>query len=354
MTGGGGTGNCSDYGCGIVYELTRSGGQVAESVIYDFPGGEPYLSPLGNLVADTAGNLYGVAQGFGSEVFELSPTGSGGWTFSSIYMGAGPGLSIDKSGNIFGLIGGGIYGAMGELSPSGGGFNYTDLYNFCDPNNCFIGGGDPNPVTMDGKGNLYGTTFYSGDYNAGVAYQVSRGATAANGTGWAVRLMHTFGVGYTPDDGLRPHGGLTVDRFGNAYGTTSEGGGCGEQVGCGTVFELSPQAPGVWAETILYDFPALPYCSQGCSPGDNLVFDKAGNLYGGAGGGSNACAGTCGVIFRLSPQKNGSWKYTIVHAFSGPDGGSPNGLAMDENGDLFGVTEYGGTYNEGTVFEITP
>ncbi len=355
----GGTGMCSDYGCGMVYELSPSGeGQWTESAVHDFTNQGGYgTGPVGNLVADPEGDLYGTTVGFGAVIFRLQP-GSDGWSISSVYSDAfGPGLSIDKSGNIFGLIGGGIYGAMGELSPSGGGFNYTDLYNFCDPDNCFIGGGRPNPVTMDAEGNLYGTTYDAGVKNEGVAYQVSRGATAANGTGWAVRLMHTFGVSYTPNDGRNPNGGLTVDRFGNAFGTTPVGGAGCPFPGCGTVYELSPVASdaGVWQEKIIYDFPGDSSCAQGCAPAYNLVFDKAGNLYGINGGGLTCPQGApCGMIYRLTPQKDGSWKYSIVHKFNGTDGAYPIGLAMDENGNLFGATENGGTYNEGTVFEITP
>jgi uncharacterized repeat protein (TIGR03803 family) len=359
VTGGGGTGMCSDYGCGMVYEISPSrDGQWIESAVYDFTNQGGYgTGPVGNLVADPEGDLYGTTVGFGAVIFRLQP-GSDGWSISSIYDGGyAPGLTIDRSGNIFGLIGGGIYGAMGELSPFDGGFNYTDLYNFCDPNNCFIGGGHPNPVTMDAEGNLYGTTFDAGAYNAGVAYQLSRSAESAGGTQWTFHLMHTFGVSYTPGDGLRPNGGLTEDSSGNAYGTTSEGGGCGVSPGCGTVFELSPDSssPGGWRETILYDFPGDANCEQGCAPGYNLVFDKAGNLYGINGGGLTCPGGPpCGMIYRLTPTKSGPWTYSIVHKFNGADGEYPIGLAIDENGNLFGTTKNGGTYNLGTVFEITP
>jgi hypothetical protein len=342
---GGTSQNCEQYGCGTLYELTRSGGQVTESVLYDFDSSD--LRPNGNLVADAGGSLYGVVNGFGSEVFELSP-GSGGWSFSSIYEGAAPGLTIDGLGNIYGLIGGGLYGAMGELSPVDGGFNYTDLYNFCDPNNCFIGGGHPNPVTMDFKGNLYGTTYYAGADNDGVAYQLRRGSDGAGGAQWSLYLMHTFG--WTQEDGTHPYGGLTVDQLGNAYGTTAEGGGVKNG---GTVFELTPAlgSPGTWVEKQLYNFPNL---LLGGGPGGNLVFDQAGNLYGTAGGGDLSCPLTCGVVFRLSPQGDGNWNYTVVHKFTGADGYDPIGLAIDESGDLFGTTTGGGTYNGGVVFMITP
>jgi uncharacterized repeat protein (TIGR03803 family) len=82
--------------------------------------------------------------------------------------------------------------------------------------------------------------------------------------------------------------------------------------------------------------------------------DKAGNLYGAAGGGNQSCGGSCGLIFRLSPQRDGTWKYAVVHDFNGQDGNGPNGVTVGADGNLYGTTIAGGTYNRGVVFEITP
>jgi hypothetical protein len=62
----------------------------------------------------------------------------------------------------------------------------------------------------------------------------------------------------------------------------------------------------------------------------------------------------CGLVFKLTPQKNGAWKYSLVNRFRGPDGEYPNGLTMDGRGNLYGTTSLGDTYNYGVVFEITP
>jgi hypothetical protein len=102
---------------------------------------------------------------------------------------------------------------------------------------------------------------------------------------------------------------------------------------------------------VLYDFPN---CANGCAPGGTLVFDKAGNLYGAGGGGSVSCGYTCGVVFKLTPQAGGKWKYSVVHKFNGNDGAFPWGVIVDGKGNLFGATENGGTYNSGVAFEITP
>ncbi len=360
ITAVGGTSNQCEYGCGTAYHIRSVKGGFAYSVIYDFSYAFS-TNPDGDLVADTAGNLYGTALGFGSIVFELQ-TSMEGWSFSSIYDGgAEPGLTIDASGNIFGVIGGGVNngaGALGELSPLDGGWNYTTLYSFCSQPKCADGAPPYNPVSMDEAGNLYGTTYDAGFKNEGIAYQLNRGTDPATGaTTWTYYIMHSFGISELPDDGRNPNGGLTEDRSGNAFGTTPVGGqGC-PFPGCGTVFELSPNPyePGIWREKILYDFPGDTSCAQGCAPAYNLVFDKAGNLYGINGGGLTCPGGApCGMVYKLTPTESGPWIYTIVHEFNGDDGEYPIGLAIDGRGNLFGTTQRGGRYGSGVVFEITP
>lgn len=159
---------------------------------------------------------------------------------------------------------------------------------------------------------------------------------------WTYDVMHRFSY---RNDGANPYGSLTVDSAGNAYGTTTYAGPYGN----GNVFKLTPTKSGQWKLIVLYGFPDP---NNGTTPGNNLVFDKAGNLYGTAG--SPSCNGLCGVIFRLSPQKNGEWTYSVMHRFAGTDGDYPNGLTMDSQGNLFGTTQAGGKYGYGVVFEITP
>lgn len=152
-------------------------------------------------------------------------------------------------------------------------------------------------------------------------------------------------------DGAVPQGGLVMDSSGNLYGTTAAGGSLGNH---GTVFELSPPASpgGMWTEQILYSF-AGGVDGPGQMPASTLVFDGKGNLYGTAGGGGGG-----GVIFELSPpaSEGGTWTQQVIDNFSGSmDGVGPEGnLVFDKNGNLYGVTEDGGQYNSGSVFELTP
>jgi len=89
--------------------------------------------PWGDLIRDPKGNLYGTIVGSNSGVFELTPI-VGAWDFSFLYTnGAGPGLLMDGTGNLYGQIGPGqsdLYEAVGKLSPGSGGWTYTQLYSF--------------------------------------------------------------------------------------------------------------------------------------------------------------------------------------------------------------------------------
>src|SRR5580698_3879886 len=107
-------------------------------------------------------------------------------------------------------------------------------------------------------------------------------------------VLYAFGA--YPSDGITQVGGLLSDPAGNLYGVTSGGGQyCAGQGGCGTVYELSPSAGGVWTETILYDFCAAddpPACPDGDNPGAGLIRDLSGNLYGTTYGGGAHAYGT--------------------------------------------------------------
>ncbi len=158
-------------------------------------------------------------------------------------------------------------------------------------------------------------------------------------------------------DGAAPAASLVEDSAHNLYGTTTSGG----TSNLGTVFEISP--PGtVWTETVLYSFAGG---SDGANPYGNLIFDKAGNLYGttSAGGGNANCGGGCGTVFELSPPatQGGAWTETVLYSFAGQsDGANPYaGLIMDKSGNLYGTTQTGGGVSCGaatcgTIFELSP
>jgi len=141
---------------------------------------------------------------------------------------------------------------------------------------------------------------------------------------------------------------VTVDPKGNVYGTTLYGVSTS-----GTVYELSPQQDGSWKETILYSFPNPE--KNGGAPAGGVTFDNQGNLYGTASaGGDPSC--NCGVVFKMTPQANGKWSYTVLHRFHGTDGVGPGyNLVFDKDfKHLYGTTVEGGSGGYGVVYEITP
>jgi uncharacterized repeat protein (TIGR03803 family) len=254
---------------------------------------------------------------------------------------------LDQAGNLYGSIGPGKYGkgAATELSPGSDGWTGTYLYSFCPKFGCLDGDEPDSPLIWDASGNLYGTTIGGGKGQGGVAFELEH-----NSDGWKEHVLHNFPA--STGDGFPPSSGLTLDKAGNLYGTTLQGGNGG---GFGTVFKLSRGADGRWKETILYDFPTL---KDGAGPEGGLAIDQAGNLYGTSGGGIGPCGGGgCGVVFKMTPPKSGSgkWTYTVLHRFTGPDGALPvAGPTLDDKGNLYGTTSTGGAGGYGVVFEITP
>jgi uncharacterized repeat protein (TIGR03803 family) len=145
-------------------------------------------------------------------------------------------------------------------------------------------------------------------------------------------------------DGANPLSSLVMDSAGNLYGTAWLGGA----YGAGDVFELSPSTGGGWTESVLYSFTGG---ADGANPFTaDLIFDKAGNLYGTTTGGG---AQGLGVVFELTPTSAG-WTETVLHSFAGGiDGQNPYaGLVIDPFGSLYGTTYGGGAYGVGTVFQV--
>jgi uncharacterized repeat protein (TIGR03803 family) len=174
------------------------------------------------------------------------------------------------------------------------------------------------------------------------------------------KVLHTFNLTQTSKDGAWPYASLIFDAAGNLYGTTYYGGATNtcENSGCGTVFQLRPGTNGKWKEKVVHTFKYNR--KDGVYPQSSLVFDAAGNLYGTtyAGGSANSCQNLgCGIVFKLTPGAGGTWTETVLHNFSwnDEDGFNPMaGLIFDGAGNLYGTTSAGGSYGEGTVFELTP
>ena len=206
----------------------------------------------------------------------------------------------------------------------------------------------------DAAGNFYGTTADGGAHNFGTVYRLSPNSSG----GFTETILYSFKGGST--DGAGPHASLFRDSGGNLYGTTVTGGIVGSTcnegafaspVGCGIIFKLTPTTTGQWTETVLHRFSG----PDGGNSFTGLVRDAAGNFYGTTIAGGSA---GLGVVFKLSLTSTG-WKENVLHNFSGgADGSLPfiqcATLAMDASGNLYGSTYKGGAANAGTVFKLSP
>jgi uncharacterized repeat protein (TIGR03803 family) len=258
--------------CGVVFSVDPAGEQ---RVLHTFKGATlgDGANPEAGLFRDAAGDLYGTTSAGGvntclyvygcGTVFEVSRgTETVLYSFGATSTdGTDPeaGLIRDAAGNLYGTTekGGAGEGIVFKLSPSG---PETILQGF---------GNDSGPqapvsgLVEDSAGNLYGTTLGGGSHGGyGTVYKVDSSDHE--------QLLFSFNG---KSDGGFPSSTLIRDAQGNLYGTASGGGSTACFDGCGLVFKLDPQGN----ETVLYSFTGG---SDGASPYAGLVLDRAGNLYG--------------------------------------------------------------------------
>lgn len=389
----------------IVISAQPASGQT-ETVLYSFCSTGGWCAggggPATGVIADSAGNLYGVTYyggtGVGGIAFKVTAAGQESLLYNFTrepYNGWLPDgrLILDQQGNLYGttLEGGtnSIHfyrgdGTVFKLSPDG---TETALYNFGAYK---FDGAQPTGagLVMDASGNFYGTTFYGGINTYGTVFRLSpdgvetilhnfaydggdgfypeaslimdssgnlygttqSGGAYGAGTVFEVTAEGNYSILHNFDgatrDGVIPITSLTLDSHGNLYGVTYRGGAYDNNQDGGTVFKLSPGSNGSWQESILYNFGQETGSCQ--EPESNVLFDAKGNLYGTTtyGGPSGG-----GCAYELSP----AGKLTILHAFGEDgDGIGPSGNLVFFQGNLYGTTYGGGAYAAGTVFKITP
>lgn len=292
-------------------------------------------------------------------------------TFSDGKDGGGPwgGVTLDRAGNVYGTTpGGGAYefGTVFQLSPDkkNGTWTETVVYNFCSLTNCSDGAEPFATLIFDQAGNLYGSTTVGGAYGHGTIFQLA--PNKRNGS-WTETVLYSFCSITSCADGSLPVGPLIFNSHGNLYGMTSGGGGsqsCSD--GCGVVFKLTPQGDGSWTESVLHSFCSFKRCADGFEAQSGLTSDANGNLYGttGSGGKKFECnlPYGCGVVFKLAPNADGTWQEHVLHQFRGTDGEFPTAqVIFDSTGSLYSTTELGGHlkrgcygYGCGVVFKLTP
>ncbi len=311
-------------GDGTVFELAHASGALTALASFNGTNG---ASPHAGLIMDSNGNMYGTTDAGGASgdgtVFELAQ-GSGTITPLASFNGTNgqypqAGLIMDSSGNLYGttdLGGASGDGTVFELAQGSSAITTLASFNGAD-------GANPGGLVVDGNGNLYGTTYH--------------GDVSATNDGTVFEVTHGSGTITTLAPCLNPACMLILDSSGNLYGTTTVGG----DHAVGTVFEL---AHGSGTITTLASFNG----AEGANPYAGLVMDGNGNLYGTAYAGGASYDGT---VFELA---RGSGTITALASFNGTNGAKPGeGLILDSNGNLYGTTASGGAGNLGTVFELT-
>jgi uncharacterized repeat protein (TIGR03803 family) len=285
-------------GDGVVFQLTAPatpGGGRKLKVLHSFVGPTEGEYPWGTLVFDPAGNLYGPTlfggRFGGGTVFQLAAPATLGstWTLHVLhhFKGTNDGLDpvgaliIDKKGALYGTTYGGT--VFKEVPPTTGHTAWTlqVLHNF----NSVLGlsGG-----LLAGKnGVLYGATALGGSANEGTVFKLTPPARHG-GAPWTATRLYEFTGG---SDGEYPQNALVADKAGNLYGATESGG----TSGLGTVFKLTPTQHGAWTKTALHNFTGG---RDGAGPGAGLIFARQGALYGTtvAGGSSGN-----GIVFEVAP-----------------------------------------------------
>ena len=333
-----------------------------ESTIHTFSETTSFW-PQGSLYEDASGNLFGTTRGGGANgvgsIFEMTPGTNGTWTLTTLFS--------------FLAYGNGGWVPISDLIRDSSGAFYGTTYSGGDPI-CSCGvvyklippakqGGAWTEQALyaftgnsDGRLPVFATLTMT---STGVIYGVTqRGGTwdsgviyqltPAAGGTYTESVLYSFG---DLSDASTPNGPLTMDSTGALYGVTSLGGAFNS----GTVFKFVPPSNGqLGTETLLFSFKAST--KSGITPSGSLLWDSSGNLYGvtNSGGSGN----NDGVVYELTPAAKGSWTQTILYTFSKSSGANPVGglIWNPATGALFGTTSSlnGKTTGDGTVFQLAP
>jgi len=314
------------------------------TLLYTFTGGTDGRTPLGGVILDAAGNLYGTTSQGGNlacslgcgTVFKVDRAGNETVLYSFAGTGAGDGeypnaaLVRDAAGTLYGTtVGGGAsgYGTVFKLDTTG---KETVLHSFSGATG--DGASPYGGVVRDGQGNLYGTTEAGGTSNYGTVFKLDT-------TGKETVLYSFTGTG---GDGKSPFAGVVRDGQGNLYGTTQAGG----VLNYGTVFKLDTTGK----ETVLYSFAGTG--GDGAQPMSGLARDANGNLYGTTNSGGTGVEGGNGVVFKL--DNTGRERVLYHFPWTGAKGIHPHGVVRDTQGNLYGTTVFQGASGWGTVFKLAP
>jgi uncharacterized repeat protein (TIGR03803 family) len=310
------------FGDGTLFELKQGGGQIITLASFNSMNG----AYPGSIIDDTAGNLFGTTQaggasGFGT-VFELSQGSSAISTLGTFdgTVNASPnGVIEDSNGNLFGTTQAGDgNGTVFEVVHGSGAITTLSSFDYTN-------GSDPRgQLVDDGNGNLFGTTSHGGSAGDGTLFEIMNGRSAI-----------TAVVNFDGTNGAVPNG-LSKDSAGHIFGVA--GGGPG---GVGIVFQFQPSTGTISTVATFAGIGGIQRVNV-----SQLVIDGAGNLFGTTGEGN----GAEGVVFEVPC---GNTTASAIAMFSGTTGYNPRGgLIEGAGGNLFATAFMGGEFDDGTVFEV--
>jgi uncharacterized repeat protein (TIGR03803 family) len=234
----------------------------------------------------------------------------------------------------------GLCAATGNLAAQ---VTLTNLYSFIgNPITSGVGAIPVAGLVQGSDGNFYGTTEEGGAKNEGTVFRISPSGS--------LTTLWTFDLDLIPADGdfdgVLPQAGVVQGGDGNFYGTTYRGGTNGG-VGGGVVFQIS-MSGSLTTLTTLHTFNDPRYPNDGIEPEAGLVQGNDGYFYG-----TTTIGGTYngGSIYRVN--SNGS-SYGILYSFTNePAQAMPRaGLVQGSDGNFYGITTFGGTNGNGTIFEL--
>lgn len=256
-------------------------------------------------------------------------------------------LLRDAKGNLYGVAsqgGDNDLGVVFELVNKAGVYQYKRLYSFCAETNCADGSDPAAGVIRDVDGNLYGTTASGGAANSGVVYRLSRKGV--------FEVLYNACHKKNCKDGSAPVGltyvgaasGTPYDGISTLYGVNAAGG----VNNCGVIFRLDP-VRARWSWSALYAFCSPGGIASGHSPNGDILADSDGNVYGTTlfgGLGSNG-----GALFKIDASGTATGLYSFCSQTNCEDGRRPNGAPVKDAAGVFhGTTSGGGIVNQGVVF----
>jgi len=345
------------YPYGTAFKITPKNQFTSLHEFCSTSGCDDGIYPQSDITLDTKGNLYGTASMGGSHekgvVFKISPTGTltvlhsfcSNEVVSVCVDGDQPEGSVvlDSAGSVYGLTydgGNNGYGLLYKISATKA---LSTIYNFCASSGCIDGERPDGRLLNDGKGNLFGVTYYGGAHGYGELFKVTIATKR-------LTTLYSFCKLSGCPDGAYPRGGLAMDKARNLYGVTTYGGGSSN---AGVLYKITAAGK---SYTVLRRFCALSFCTDGSRPNGALAISTAGIVYGTTNGGGNTSAR--GVLFHYNTVKKA---YGVTYSFCAQtacnDGANPAtdaGVAIDKAGNLYGTTTYGGKGNQGIVYKIVP